>query len=67
MTKISHYLQVLQLSHFKGRLDLSNNTLTGTLPNEMGNQNKLGKLLCTHCLNSLIDFALCMIICISLL
>ena len=33
----------------------------------MGNLNELGKLLCTHCLNSLMDFVFCMIICISLL
>ena len=32
----------------------------------MGNMNKLCKLLCTHCLNSLMDFAFCMIICISM-
>ena len=32
----------------------------------MGNMN-LGKLMCTHCFNSLIDFSFCMIICISLL
>ena len=63
---ISHHSQVVWLSHFKGELDLSNNELTGTLPTEMGNMN-LCKLLCTHCLNSLMDFAFCMIICISLL
>ena len=44
-----------------------NNELIGTLPTEMGNMNQLSKLLCTHCLNSLLDFVLCMIICISLL
>ena len=66
MTKISHHLQVLWFSHFKDVLDLSNNKPTGTLPTEMGNMNQLGKLLCTHCLNSLMDFAFCMIICISL-
>ena len=64
---ISHHLQVLWLSHFKGYLDLYNNKLTGTLPTEMGNMNELSKLLCTHCLNSLMDFSFCMIICISLL
>ena len=48
-------------------LYLSNNKLTGTLPTEMGNMNYLSKLLCTHCLNSLMDFAFCMFICISLL
>ena len=55
------------LSQFKGRLILSNNDLTGTLPTEMGNMNQLCKLLCTHCLNSSLDFLFCMIICISLL
>ena len=60
-------MQVLWLSHFKGRLDLYKNKLTGTLPTEMGNMNDLCKLLCTHCLNSLMDFSFCMIICISLL
>ena len=67
LTKISHRLQVLWLSHFKGGLDLTNNELRGTLPTEMGNMNQLGKLLCTHCLNSLMYFVFCMIICISLL
>ena len=67
LTKVSHYLQVLWLFHFKGRLHLYNNTLTGTLPTEMGNMNGLGKLLCTHCLNSLMNFAFYMIIFISLL
>ena len=47
LTKIYHHLQVLQLSHFKGYLDMSNNQLTGTPPTEMENMNKLGKLLCT--------------------
>ena len=65
-TKIYHYLQVLWLYHLKLLLYLSNNTLTGTLPTEMGNMNKLSKLLCTHCLNSLMDFAFCMIICTSM-
>ena len=63
LTKISHYLQVFWLSHFKGGLFLSNNELTGTLPTEMGNLNELCKLLRTHCLNSLMDFVFCMIIC----
>ena len=31
--------------------------LKGTLTTEMGNMNRLGKLLCTHCLNPLMDFA----------
>ena len=66
-TKISHYLQVLWLSHFKAYLSLSNNEVTGTLPTEMGNLNNLGKLLCKYCLNSLMNFAFCMNICISLL
>ena len=60
-------MQVLWLSHFKAVLYLQKNELTGTLPTEMGNMNKLSKLLCTHCLNSLMGFAFCMIICISLL
>ena len=67
LTKISHYLQVLWVSHFKVTLYLSYNKLTGTLPTEMGKKNNLGKLLCTHCLNSLMDLVFCMIICISLL
>ena len=62
-----HHLHVLWLSHFKGRLDLSNNELMGTLVNEMANRYYLCKLLCTHCLNSLMDFVSCMIICIFLL
>ena len=64
---ISHHSQVVWLSHFKGGLYLWNNELTSTLPTEMGNMNELSKLLCTHCLNSLMDLAFCMIICISLL
>ena len=67
LTKVSHYLQVLWLFHFKGRLHLYNNTLTGTIPTEMGNMNELGKLFCTCCLNSLMNFAFYMKICISLL
>ena len=67
LTKISHYLQFLWLSLFKEILDLKNNILTGTLPTEMGNMNQLDKLLCTHCLNSLMDFVFCMNIYISLL
>ena len=67
LTNIYHYLQVLWLSHFKGWLDLSNNTLTGTLPTEIGNMTQFGKLFCTHCLDSLLDFVFCMIIYISLL
>ena len=62
-----HHLQVVWLSNFTGDLDLSNNELTGTLPTEMGNLTQFGKLLCTHCLNSFMDFVFCMIICISLL
>ena len=54
------------LSHFKGGLYLEKNEFTGTLPTEMGNMNQPSKLLCTHCLNYLIDFAFCMIICISM-
>ena len=64
---ISHHLQILWLSHFKGELDLYNNTLTGTLPTEMGNMNDLFKLVCTHCLNYLMVLAFCMNICISML
>ena len=64
---ISHCLQVLWLSHFKGYLDLSNNELTGTLPTEMGNMNQLSKLLCTHCLNHLMHFVFCMNCCIPFL
>ena len=64
MTKISHHLQVLCLSHFKGELHLYNNELTGTLPTEIG-KTQLSKLLCTYCLNSLLVLAFCMIICIS--
>ena len=64
---MSHHSRVLWHSHFKEELDLFNNELTGTLPTEIGNLNELGQLLCTHCLNSLMDFAFCMIICISLL
>ena len=56
---------MLWLPHFKNDLYLTTNEFTGTLPTDMGNMNKLGKLLCTHCLNSLMDFVLCMIICIS--
>ena len=66
LTKISHHLQVLRLSYFKLWLGLSYNELTGTLPTEIVNLNDIGKLLCTYCLNSLMDFAFCMIICISL-
>ena len=61
---ISHRLQFFWISHFKVWLDLSNNELTGTLPTEIGNMNQLRKLLCTHCLNSLMNFVLCMINCI---
>ena len=43
-------------SHFKGELILFDNTLMGTLPTEIGYLNELGKLLCTHYLNSLMDF-----------
>ena len=39
-------------------LYLSNNKLTVTLPTEMGNMNELSKLLCTHYLNSLLDFGI---------
>ena len=67
LIKISHYLQVFWISHFKGWLYLSNKEFTGTLPTEMRNMNQLSKLLYTHCLNSLQDFSFCMIICISLL
>ena len=67
MTKISHHLQILLLSHFKDVLYLSNNKLTGTLPTEMGHMTQLSELLCTPYLNSLMDFAFCMIIRISLL
>ena len=62
-----HQSQVLWLSHFTVDLDLSYNKLTGTLPTEIGRMNQLSKLLCTHCLNSLLEFVFCMIICISLL
>ena len=55
------------LSNFKDELYLKNNEFMGTLPTEMGNMNHLCKLLCTHCLNYLIEYAFCMIICISLL
>ena len=41
--------------------------MTGPFPTKMGNMNKLCKLLCTHCLNSLMDIAFCMIICTYLL
>ena len=60
-------MQVFWLSHFKDELYLPNNEFTGTLPTEIGNMNELRKLLCTHCLNSLMDFSFCMIIFISLL
>ena len=66
LTKISYHLRVLWISHFKGLLYLSSNKLSGTLPTEMGNLNELGKLLCTHSLNSLIVFLLCRFICISM-
>ena len=55
------------LSHFKGRLDLSNNELMGTLLTEMANMYYHRKLLCTRCLNSSLDFVFCMNICIFLL
>ena len=48
-------MKFLWLSHFKDELYLSNNELTGTLPTEIGYLIELGKLLCTHCLNSLLD------------
>ena len=67
LTKITHYLQVLCFTHFKGRLSQENNVLTGTLPTEMGKMNQLSKLLCTHCRNYLMNYVFCMIICISLL
>ena len=63
----AHHLQFLRLSHFTDWLGLYHNQLTGTIPTEMGNMSQLGKLLFTHCLNSLIDFAFYMIICIPLL
>ena len=62
-----HHSQVVWISHFTGDLDLSNNKLTCTLPTEMGNLTRFGKFLCSHCLNYLMNFAFCMIICISLL
>ena len=62
-----HQSQVLWLSHFTVDLDLSYNKLTGTLPTQIGNMNQLRKLLCTHCLNSLMYFAFSMILCLSLL
>ena len=64
---MSHHLQVLWLSYFKGGLDISSNQLMGALPTEIGNMNELCKLLCTHCLNSWMNFVFFMIICISLL
>ena len=67
LIKIAHHLQVLWLYHFKEELELYSNKLMGTLPTEIGNLNELGKLLCTHCLNSWMDFVFCMIICKSLL
>ena len=51
---------------FKGSLYLSYNQLTGTLPTEI-KLTQFGRLLCTHCLNYLMDFAFCMIIRISVL
>ena len=62
-----HQSQVLWISHFSGGMYLSNIKLMGTLPTEMLNLNQLSKLLCTHCLNSSMNFVFCMIICISLL
>ena len=67
LIKISHHLQVLLISNFKVGLSLSFNQLKSKLPTEMRNMSQLGKLVCTHCLNSLMDFAFCIIICISLL
>ena len=67
LTKISHHLQVLWISHFKGWMGLDNNQLTGTLLSELGNMAQLSNLLCAHCLNSLIDFAFYITICIYLL
>ena len=64
---ISQCLQVMFFSHFKGFLYISNNELTGTLPTEIGYLTHLGKLLCLHCLYSLMDFIFCTIICKSLL
>ena len=60
LTKISHQLQVLWISHFKGGLYLYNNQLTGTLTTEMWNMYDLSKLFFTRCLSSLMDFAFCM-------
>ena len=65
LTKISYYLQVLWLSHLKLLLYLYNNELTGTLPTEMGNM-KLSKLICTHCINTLMEFEFFMTISIYL-
>ena len=67
LTKISHCLPVYSLSYYKDELYLTNNEFTGTLSTEMGDMTQLSKLLCTHCLNSSLDFAFYMIICISLL
>ena len=39
----------------------------GTLLIEMGEISQLGKVLCTHCLKSLMDYLICMIICIIFL
>ena len=64
MTKISHHLQLLSLSNFKYYLYLFDNQLTGTLHNNVSNMHGLGKLLCTHCIHSIKDLTLCMIICI---
>ena len=52
---------------FQGLVVSENPQLTGTLTTEIENMNKLGKLLRTNYIYYLIDFPLCIIICIPLL
>ena len=46
---------------------LENNRLIGAHTTTVSDMNQLGRLLCTHSLDSLIGFSLCIIICIYLL
>ena len=56
MRKISHHLQVLCFPHYKGYLYLCNNQRMGTLPREMGDMTQVIMLVCTHCINYIMDF-----------
>ena len=67
LTKTFHHLQVYKISHYKVDLYLLKKHIMGTLTIKNGYIYHLRKLLCTHCLNSLMYLVFCIIICISLL